>query len=49
VWEHGGPLRHGSDVPDTLAPLERAARVSARAGEALVSALAACATRRQRG
>jgi hypothetical protein len=48
VWEHGGPLRAGGDVADTLAPLERAARVSPRAAEALVAALAACGSTKLR-
>jgi hypothetical protein len=47
IWEHGGPLRGGVEVADSLAPLERAARVSVRAAEALVAALAACAHRRR--
>jgi hypothetical protein len=47
VWEHAGPLRGGAALSDSLAPLERAARVSPRAAEALVSALAACAAIRR--
>lgn len=45
-----GPLRGGVDLESALAPLTDAARRSARAAEALVSALAhvAGATRRQR-
>jgi hypothetical protein len=45
--QHNGPLRSGVEIADTLAPLERAARGSPRAAEALVAALAACATRRR--
>ena len=48
VWEHAGPWRGGAALSDSLAPLQRAARVSARAAEALVAALAACAALRHR-
>lgn len=48
VWEEAGPLRGGVDVDASLQPLYEAARVSARAAEALVSALAVCAVRRAR-
>lgn len=48
VWEHAGPLRGGAAISDALAPLQRAARGSQRAAEALVAALAAAAALRQR-
>lgn len=48
VWEQAGPLRGGAALSDSLAPLQRAARVSPRAAEALVAALAACAALRHR-
>jgi hypothetical protein len=48
VWERTGPLRGGAALSDALAPLQRAARASARAAEALVAALAACAALRHR-
>jgi len=48
VWEHAGPLRGGAALSDALAPLQRAARASTRAAEALVAALAACAALRHR-
>jgi hypothetical protein len=48
VWEHAGPMRGGTDVIDSLRPLEDAARTSPRAGEALVAALAATAVLWQR-
>jgi len=50
VWMQGGPLRGGSDLDSALQPLVDAARSSAHAGEALISALAhaAGATRRRR-
>jgi hypothetical protein len=49
VWASSGPLRGGIDLDTALQPLHDAARHSARAGEALVSALAhaAGATRRR--
>lgn len=46
VWEQAGPLRGGAALSDALAPLQRAARVSTRAAEALVAALATCAAYR---
>lgn len=48
VWEEAGPLRGGVDIDAPLQPLYEAARGSARAAEALVSALAVCAVRRAR-
>lgn len=48
VWEHAGPWRGGAALSDSLAPLQRAARGSPRAAEALVAALAACAALRHR-
>jgi hypothetical protein len=48
VWEEAGPLRGGVDVDASLQPLYEAARVSVRAAEALVAALAVCAVRRAR-
>jgi hypothetical protein len=48
VWEEAGPLRGGVDVDASLQPLYDAARVSVRAAEALVAALAVCAVRRAR-
>jgi hypothetical protein len=48
VWEETGPLRGGVDVDASLQPLYDAARVSVRAAEALVAALAVCAVRRAR-
>lgn len=50
VWAATGPLRGGSDLDSALQPLVDAAKLSPRASEALVSALAhaAGATRRRR-
>jgi hypothetical protein len=50
AWSQRGPLRGGTDVDTLLQPLVEAARHSARAAEALVSALAhaAGATRRRK-
>lgn len=50
VWTATGPLRGGGDLDSVLQPLADAAKHSARASEALVSALAhaAGATRRRR-
>ena len=50
VWVAAGPLRGGQDLDSALQPLVDAAKHSARASEALVSALAhaAGATRRRR-
>ena len=50
VWVAAGPLRGGQDLDSALQPLVAAAKHSARASEALVSALAhaAGATRRRR-
>ena len=48
VWEETGPRRGGVDVDASLQPLYDAARVSVRAAEALVAALAVCAVRRAR-
>jgi hypothetical protein len=48
VWEQVGPWRGGAALSDALGPLQRAARGSERAAEALVAALAACAAMRQR-
>lgn len=47
VWEQAGPWRGGAALEDSLAPLQRAARHSARAAEALVAALAWCASTRR--
>jgi hypothetical protein len=48
AWPLAGPLRGGSDVETALQPLADAARVSQRAAEALVSALAHAAGARRR-
>jgi hypothetical protein len=50
AWAAGGPLRGGQDVESALQPFVDAARTSARASEALISALAHAAgvTRRRR-
>jgi hypothetical protein len=48
VWAAAGPLRGGSDLDAALQPLTEAAKSSARAGEALVSALAHAAGARRR-
>jgi hypothetical protein len=48
VWAATGPLRGGFDLDAVLQPLVDAARVSPRAGEALVSALAHAAGARRR-
>ncbi len=50
VWAAAGPLRGAADLESSLQPLIEAARVSPRAAEALISALAhaAGASRRRR-
>jgi hypothetical protein len=48
VWEQAGPWRGGAALSDALGPLQRAARASERAAEALVAALAASAALRQK-
>jgi hypothetical protein len=48
IWEQEGPLRGGADLDHSLWPLYDAARTSARASDALVAAMAVCATRRAR-
>jgi hypothetical protein len=48
VWGAMGPLRGDSDFDEALYPLADAARSSARAGEALISALSHAAVRRAR-
>jgi hypothetical protein len=47
VWEQAGPWRGGVALEDALAPLQQAARHSQRAAEALVAALAWCASNRR--
>ncbi len=47
VWEQAGPWRGGAAIEDSLAPLQQAARHSARASEALIAALAWCASNRR--
>jgi hypothetical protein len=48
VWETRGPLRGGSDLEIALQPFVDAARMSARAAEALISAFAHAAGVRRR-
>jgi len=48
VWEQAGPLRGGADLDHSLWPLYDAARRSPRASDALVAAMAVCASRRAR-
>jgi hypothetical protein len=48
VWAETGPLRGGYDLDSALQPLVDAAKTSARAGEALVSALSHAAGARRR-
>jgi hypothetical protein len=48
VWAETGPLRGGFDLDSALQPLVDAAKTSARAGEALVSALSHAAGARRR-
>ena len=48
VWTESGPLRGGFDLDSALQPLIDAAKTSARAGEALISALSHAAGARRR-
>lgn len=48
VWEASGPLRGGFEIEPVLQPLVDAAKTSARAGEALISALSHAAGARRR-